>query len=87
MSDSISYIRIWAAAPCGGGHPAAGLSIFAAGLFITRDVSEPGLMLRRIQRCQRDGLQLQRDETGVRGHVTGVTLWAAHSLKPTAAEG
>lgn len=84
MSDSISYIRIWAAAPCGGGRPAAGLSIFAAGLFIT---PESDLMIRRIQQCQRDGLQLQRDETGVRGHVTGVTLWAAHSLKPTAAEG
>lgn len=57
----ISYIGRWTAAPCGSGHPAAGLSIFAAGLFITRDVSELGLMLRQIQRCQRDGLQLQRE--------------------------
>lgn len=36
-------------------------------------------MLKQIHRCQWDSLQLQHDEllTGVRGDVTGVTLWAA----------
>lgn len=32
-------IRIWTAAPCSSRHPAAGLSIWTAGVFITWDVS------------------------------------------------
>lgn len=85
-----SYIRIWTASPCSGGHPAAGLSIWAAGRVVTLDVPELRSMLKQIHRRHRDRVQLQSDEllTGVGGKVAGVTtwaavllIWAAHSLQ------
>lgn len=62
MSGCISYVRSGTAAPCGGRCPAAGFSIKTAGGFITRDVFEPGLILRHIQRGQREALRLQWDK-------------------------
>lgn len=90
--DCISYVSVWTAAPCSCRCPAAGLSVFAAGLIVTLDFADTGLwmMLRQKHRCQWETLQLQHDDllTGVGGDVTGVTLraavlliWAAHSLQ------
>lgn len=93
-SNCKSYIRRWTAAPCGGGRPAAGLSVLAARLVVTLDVMVCAgiglrLVLGQIDRRQRDGLHLQHDDllAGVGGDVAGVALraavlhvWAAHTL-------
>lgn len=92
-------IRIWAAAPCYGGHPAAGHSILAGGVVVTVDVRllhrpELGMMLRPVDGRQWDGLQLQHDElvTGPGADVAAVALraavlliWAAHGVLQWAA--
>lgn len=81
-----SYIRKWAAAPFSSRHPAACLSIFAAGLGITLDVVARWLLLRQKHWYQWDWLQLHHQKllARLRGDVAGVALWAAVLLVRTA---
>lgn len=86
------YFRVGAAAPGSRGHPAAGLSIFAAGLFVTRDVSEgdrvdgvhgKGVRKLRVPRhhCVSSDAQAGLQVTGVVGGAAVISIGAAHSLE------